>query len=97
MDTEIMAYIGLVATACSIAGFWIGRKREARQEGAAEGGIRSDVEYIKRRSDDTLLEVKDINKSISNLSERVTRVEESSKQAHKRLDTIERQIINKEE
>ena len=93
MDAEWITAIGLIATLCSVAGFFLGRKKEVKQEGNNEGEMKADMEYLKRRSDDTLLEVKDINKSISNLSERVTRVEESAKQAHKRIDRIE----NKEE
>lgn len=51
--------------------------------------MQSDISYIKNRTDDVLLEQKDTNKSINALSERVTRVEESAKQAHKRIDKVE--------
>jgi len=48
------------------------------------------MEYIKHRIDDVLLEQKDTNKSVNALAERVSKVEESAKQAHKRIDRIER-------
>jgi len=66
--------------------------REIRGDSQGEGAMRTDVEYIKRRIDDVLLEQRDTNKTLSELSERVTRVEESSKQAHKRLDGIEHRL-----
>lgn len=64
-----------------------------KEEGEESGTLKTDVVYIKRRIDDVLLEQRDTNKAISDvnkalgtLSERVTRVEESTKQAHKRID-----------
>lgn len=63
-------------------------KNTCKEEGEEEGSLKADTQYIKRRIDDVLLEQKDTNKSINALSERVTRVEESAKQAHKRLDRL---------
>lgn len=68
--------------------------REIRAESQDEGTMRTDVVYIKRRIDDVLLEQKDTNKTLSEHSERLTRVEESSKQAHKRIDGLEDRLIN---
>lgn len=86
--------IGVVGTICGIvfgyAGYKKGLKTDIYKEGNEDGTLRSDTQYIKRRIDDVLLEQKDTNKSINALAERVTRVEESSKQAHKRIDRIER-------
>ena len=69
-------------------GYQKGCKQESLQEGEEEGTLKSDTRYIIRRVDDILLEQKDTNKSINLLAERVTRVEESAKQAHKRLDKL---------
>ena len=65
---------------------WNRQKNEYKKEGAEEGTLRADIEYIKRRSDDMLLEQKETNKNINVLSERLTRVEESAKSAHQRID-----------
>lgn len=65
---------------------------DVKIESADSATLKSDVDYIKRRVDDVLLEQRDTNKSLSELSERVTRVEESAKQAHKRLDGLENRI-----
>ena len=90
----MITIIGVVGTICGIVFGYIGYKKglktDSYQEGCEDGTIRSDTQYIKRRIDDVLLEQKDTNKSINALAERVTRVEESSKQAHKRLDRMER-------
>ena len=66
-----------------------GQKKDSYSAGNARGTLETDIAYIKHRTDDVLLEQKDTNKSINALAERVTRVEESSKSAHKRLDQIE--------
>ena len=94
METAgLIAIIGVVGTLCGIffgyIGYNKGLKKDSREEGETDGTLKSDTAYIKRRIDDVLLEQKDTNKSINTLSERVTRVEESSKQAHKRLDRVE--------
>ncbi len=87
--------LGMVATGCAIVfgylGYQKGVKKDSYNDGNKDAGLRSDIEYIKRRTDDVLLEQKDTNKSISALTERVTRVEESAKQAHKRLDRFEKE------
>jgi len=87
MDVStIIALIPLVAGVCSIVTFFVTRNNERYRNGSKDGELHADIQYIKRRSDDMLLEQKETNKTLDNLSERVTRVEESTKQAHKRLD-----------
>lgn len=91
MDYKLL---GAVGTLCAIIfgylGYQKGIKRDSYNDGNSSGQLKTDIEYIKRRTDDVLLEQKDTNKSMNALSERVTRVEESSKQAHKRIDRIEK-------
>ncbi|MDI9412909.1 MAG: hypothetical protein QM401_04985 [Bacillota bacterium] len=99
MEISWVTVVGLVGTVSSIAfgyiGYQRGLKKESYQRGGQDGGLRADIEYIKRRTDDTLIEQKETNKSLSKLSERVTRVEESSKQAHKRIDGIQNSLRNR--
>ena len=47
--------------------------------------------YIRKGVDDIRIDLKASEKQMVALGERVTRVEESTKQAHKRLDTIEKE------
>ena len=82
-NVEIVTIIGIVGTLCSIVfgyiGYHKGTKKESHINGGYRGVIKSDIQYIKK-----MLE------KMSDLPERITRVEESAKQAHKRLDGIER-------
>jgi hypothetical protein len=69
------------------------QKREARTDGCEDGVLKTDVEYIKRGVDDIRLDMRAQGQKLDGLAERVTRVEESAKQAHKRIDRLD----NKEE
>jgi len=91
MDIAVFVGIagGVVAIISSFLSYYKGLKTDNYSKGNCDATIKSDIEYIKRRNDDILLEQKDTNKNFNVLSERVTRVEESAKQAHKRLNRIE--------
>lgn len=65
---------------------------DVKNESEDSAALKSNVDYIKRRVDDVLLEQRDTNKTLSELSERITRVEESAKQAHKRIDGLEHRM-----
>jgi len=92
-----MDYIPIiVSAAAAISGIflgWLGRSRSIRKDVAAEASqdasLRVDVEYIKRGVDDVRVEQKLQRQHFDALAERVTRVEESAKQAHKRIDRLE--------
>lgn len=51
--------------------------------------MQMNISYITKQNDNLLFEQREANKNHNALAERVTRVEESAKSAHKRLDTIE--------
>lgn len=87
------AFIGLLSV---IVGLFVGIygatrnfKNDSKTEGQTEGGFKADLAYIKKRTEDILLEQKDTNRNLSLITERLVRVEESSKSAHKRLDEME--------
>jgi len=93
MEVNIYAVVGAVGTVCAVVfgyiGYSSGSKKENKAEGKEDGELKSNMKYLVRRVDDILLEQRDTNKSISELTERLTRVEESAKQAHKRIDSLE--------
>lgn len=68
---------------------WIGRSRTIRQDGAQDGELRAGVNYIRQAVDDLRYEIRAAGQRYDLLAERVTRVEESAKQAHKRVDRLE--------
>lgn len=94
MENMLIAIIIPIVTACcTVASFIIGRvvatKKEAKRRGQDEGELKSDIEYIKTRIDELYTEQLAIVNKFEVNSERITRVEESAKQAHKRIDRLE--------
>lgn len=88
-----------VGVICSIAfgalGFLISyfafqrnKKKENVEDGESRGAIASDIGYIKAGVDDLKRETRETRTVVGELAERVTRVEESCKQAHHRIDEI---------
>lgn len=65
------------------------RRKDNKTDNAKEGELQSDIQYIKSILIDVRSETKEINKLLDTHSEHIARVEESCKQAHKRLDKIE--------
>ncbi len=65
------------------------KKKDDTAEGQNKGEMMSDIRYIKAGVDDLKRETADQRKTVNELGERVSRIEESAKQAHKRIDGIE--------
>lgn len=90
---------GLVTGGIGCAIGILGYKRTSKKDDAEQ--IRHDtkidvkLDTIAKNVDETRLDIKDFNKTISGLSERVTKVEESTKQAHKRIDGLEELHLTK--
>ena len=89
--------VTVIAALCSILfgalGFLIayftflhGRKKDAMDDGQNKGAIASDIGYIKAGVDDLKREGRETRALVSELTQRVTRCEESCKQAHHRID-----------
>lgn len=93
VDSDVIMLIGVISTISGIILGWLGKgrqlKTEAKAEGEQAGSMRVVMEYIKRGVDNVQVEQKVQGQRFDALSERVTRVEESSKQAHRRIDRIE--------
>lgn len=93
---DFAAITTVVSALAALSGMvlgWAGRTRSIRQdtaqESAADALQRADVEYIKRGVDDIRLEQRAQGQRIDVLSERVTRLEESQKSLHKRVNRID--------
>ncbi len=85
----VISFLGFVSSA---AFAYISYRRILKKDmsGAGEhrGVIISDIGYIKAGIDDLKRENKDTASKLASLTERITRCEESSKQAHHRIDEI---------
>lgn len=92
MSTELVVLIGLICTVLGAVVGYLNWRRVANAEikvGAKhDGELRSDIGYIKRAVDDIRLDQRAQEKRINDINNRLIRNEESTKQAHKRIDEI---------
>jgi len=89
----------IISAAAAISGIllgWLGHSRTVRQDiwqdGTQEGELKATINYIRQGIDEVKVELKARGQRYDMLAERVTRVEESAKQAHKRIDRLEGQL-----
>ncbi|MFD2657687.1 hypothetical protein [Gracilibacillus thailandensis] len=64
------------------------RNTSTKNDTKESAELKAGLDYISKGVDAIRIDLKANEKQINHLSERVTRVEESSKQAHKRIDNI---------
>ncbi len=63
-------------------------KSETKAEGKSDGVLISDVGYIKAGVDDLKKDNRETHHTLESYNERITRCEESCKQAHHRIDEL---------
>lgn len=87
-----LTVLSVVSTLCAIgfgyATFHARRKKNDADEGMGRGVLMSDIGYIKAGVDDLRREHREATTIISSHAERLTRVEESAKRAHLRIDEL---------
>ena len=92
MQIEIVTLIGVIGTVCGVIfgyiGYQRGLKKDSTDTGKNDGVLLSDVGYIKSGIDDLKRKQELTDERHYALAERVTKVEESAKQAHHRIDEI---------
>ena len=80
--------VGLIGVVCSIVAVARNRSAEDKKEGKSDGVVLTELGYIKAGVDDLKRDNRDIKGDLKTLDERITRNEESTKQAHKRIDAL---------
>lgn len=90
MDVQIGALIAFGSLIVSYLIFNFTKESAVKNETRQDAQIQAKLEYIGKGVDDIRIDLKANERQIGALGERVTRVEESSKQAHKRIDTLEK-------
>ncbi|MFJ8243626.1 hypothetical protein [Peribacillus asahii] len=85
-----------IGVLCTILGFGISfltfnrnRDKDVRNDASESAVIRTKLDNINQGVESIRIDIKANEKQVAASNERVVRVEESSKQAHRRLDSIE--------
>lgn len=72
--------------------FMRGRDNNVRSDARENAKVSTKLDHISSGVDDIRIDLRSNEKQINHVSERVTRVEESSKQAHKRISDLEMEV-----
>ncbi|PEF60931.1 hypothetical protein [Bacillus cereus] len=91
MTIELGVLIALLSLAISYFGYTLNKSKSIKVDGQQSAEVKAELGYIRKGVDDIRIDLKASEKQMVALGERVTRVEESTKQAHKRLDTMEKE------
>ncbi|MCW1941749.1 hypothetical protein P4308_27260 [Bacillus wiedmannii] len=91
MNIEIGLLIALFSLAISYFAYSLNKTKSIKTDGQQSAEMKAELGYIRKGVDDIRIDLKANEKQMQQLSERVTRVEESTKQSHKRLDNLEKE------
>lgn len=90
---NVSVLIGIIGT---IAGFVLSyftfarnAKKDNVEDGKASGTVLTEIGYIKANTDDIKRKQEKQDEKYTEMAERVTAVESSAKQAHRRIDRLE--------
>src|SRR5690554_3208223 len=96
MTVELGLILTILSVVVAILGYQLNKQnqktnqlKEVKSESHQDARLQTQLDYISRGVDDIRIDLKANEKQIVQLGERVTRVEESTKQAHKRIDKME--------
>ncbi|AGE76017.1 hypothetical protein P9W99_15665 [Bacillus cereus] len=92
MTVEIGLIIAIASALIGYFSYSLNRSKEIKSDGQQGAELKAKLEYISKGVDDIRIDQKASEKQMILFGERITRVEESSKQAHKRIDTLEKEI-----
>lgn len=88
--SAVAAGAALITAAIALVTALRQAKKAQSDEGQNRGALASDVGYIKAGVDDLKRENRENRVAVRDVSERVTRCEESCKQAHRRIDELKK-------
>lgn len=88
MSLQIGVVIAVAGLLLSFLSYQVAKTKEVKTDTQENAELKAELGYIRKGVDDIRIDLKANENKWAHLSERVTRVEESSKQAHKRLDSL---------
>lgn len=90
MTIEVGILISALGLIIAFLGYQLNKTKEIKSDGRESAELKAELGYIRRGVDDIKIDIRANEKQMVAFGERLTRVEESSKQAHKRIDKLEK-------
>ena len=96
---ELLPVISVISTVCAIvfgyAAFNRNKHADTADEAKNDATVLTEIGYIKANTDEIKAEQKEQRRTNTEIISRLTAVEESAKQAHKRLDRLDEKTDHK--
>ncbi|EJS63485.1 hypothetical protein [Bacillus cereus] len=92
MTIEIGVLIAIASVVIGYLTYALNRSKEIKSDGQQGAEMKAKLEYISKGVDDIRIDQKASERQMVSFGERITRVEESAKQSHKRLDNLEKEV-----
>lgn len=89
MSIEFTVLIAILGFVISYQTYQLNKNKESKSDVRQNARIEGQLDAIGKGVDDIRIDLKANEKNTALLTERVTRVEESAKQAHRRIDKVE--------
>lgn len=90
---------GVVATVsgvCAIILFFVGRKKAQHDDGESDASMKYDVKYIREKTDDMRLDIKDMSRKQDTTNETLIRHDMRLTNLETRVENLERNEVNYE-
>lgn len=101
MTEGILTALSVVSTVCAIVFGYIAfvrnRDKDKETDAKADAIVLTEIGYIKANTEEIKAEQKEQRKTNTEVVTRLTAVEASAKQAHKRIDTLENKTRERDE
>ncbi|MCE4052118.1 hypothetical protein [Bacillus sp. Au-Bac7] len=91
MSTELGIIIAIIGLTISFFTYQMNRTKVIKTDIQNNTEIKTRLDYIGKGVDDIRIDLRTNEKQMNQLSERITRLEESSKQSHKRLANFDKE------
>jgi septal ring factor EnvC (AmiA/AmiB activator) len=92
MTVEIGILVGVLGLIVSFQAYQLNKTKAVKTATQESAELKTELGYIRKGVDDIRIDLKANERQMIALGERITRVEESSKQAHKRIDNLEKEL-----
>lgn len=89
MTVELGIVFTILSLAVAVQGYQLNKNKSLKDDGAQTAQVSAQLQYISKGVDDIRIDIKANEKQMQVMGERVTRVEESQKSLHKRVDKLE--------
>jgi S-adenosylmethionine:tRNA-ribosyltransferase-isomerase (queuine synthetase) len=90
MTVEIGIVVAVLGLVISYQAYQLNKTKDVKTNTQESAELKAELGYIRKGVDDIRIDLKANERQMIALGERVTRVEESAKQAHRRIDSLEK-------